>query len=199
MQVPRTCILFVSLVCLSPLALSAQELVKTNRIGFLSNNSQTVSRTNLDALRKGLRDLGYEENKNLEIEQRYADGFPERVPTLVNELAKANVSVIVTGSIPSALAAKKVTTSIPIVVPAAGDFVGNGLAASLQRPGGNITGIDEVVPGLSAKRLELLNEAAHVKSPIAILSSALVPRTRSSWKTRSEPRSLSEWRLRPLK
>jgi putative ABC transport system substrate-binding protein len=174
MQIIRSCLLFVSFVCVSPLALSAQETVKINRIGFLSGFNQTPS-TGLDALRKGLRDLGYEENTNLEIEQRYADGLLERLPSLVDELIKAKVSVIVTGSIPAALAAKKVTTSIPIVVAAAGDFVGNGLAASLQHPGGNITGIDEVVPGLSAKRLELLNEAVSVKSPVAILSSATGP------------------------
>jgi putative ABC transport system substrate-binding protein len=173
MGIIRICLLFVSFVCVSPLAASAQETVKVNRVGFLGITQDWASL--LLSLRKGLRDLGYEEHRNLEIEQRYADGVIERLPTLVDELLKAHVSVIVTGSIPAALAAKKVTASIPIVVAAAGDFVGNGLAASLQRPGGNITGVDEVVPGLSAKRLELLNEAVPVKSPVAILSSATGP------------------------
>jgi putative ABC transport system substrate-binding protein len=173
MRIVRICLLFVSFVCVLPLAASAQETVKINRVGFLAI-TQGAASTGILALRKGLRDLGYEENKNLEIELRYADGLIERLPMLVDELTKAHVSVIVTASIPAALAAKKVTASIPIVVAAAGDFVGNGLAASLQHPGGNITGIDEVVPGLSAKRLELLNEAVPVKS-VAILSSATGP------------------------
>lgn len=173
MGIIRICLLFVSFVCVSPLAASAEETVKVNRVGFLGI-TQGAASTFL-AFQKGLRDFGYEENNNLEIEQRYADGVIERLPTLVDELARAHVSVIVTASIPAALAAKKVTASIPIVVAAAGDFVGNGLAASLQHPGGNITGIDEVVPGLSAKRLELLNEAVPVKSPVAILSSATGP------------------------
>jgi putative tryptophan/tyrosine transport system substrate-binding protein len=175
MPIPRICHSFVLLFCLWPLTSNAQELVKTNRVGFVSANTQTAAAEFLDALRKGLRDLGYEENKNLEIEQRYADGLLERLPGLVDELVKANVSVIVTSSIPSALAAKKVTASIPIVVAAAGDFVGNGLAVTLEHPGGNITGIDELVPGLSARRLELLNEAVAVKSAVAILSSATGP------------------------
>ena len=167
--------MLVSFVCVSPLAVSAQEeTVKINRVGFLGLTQDSAS-TSFRSLRKGLRDLGYEEHKNLEIEQRYADGVIERLPTLADELAKAHVSVIVTGSIPAALAAKKATASIPIVIAAAGDLVGNGLAASLQHPGGNITGVDEVVPGLSAKRLELLNEAVPIKSPIAILSSATGP------------------------
>jgi putative ABC transport system substrate-binding protein len=173
MGIIRICLLFVSFVCVSSLAASAQETVKVNRVGFLGITQDSYC--HFLSLRKGLSDLGYEEHKNLEIEQRYADGVIERLPTLVDELTKAHVSVIVTGSIPAALAAKRVTASIPIVVAAAGDFVGNGLAASLQRPGGNITGIDEVVPGLSAKRLELLNEAVPVKSPVAILSSATGP------------------------
>jgi len=173
MGIIRICLLFVSFVCVSPLTASAQETVKVNRVGFLGITQD--SHLGFLSLRKGLSDLGYEEHKNLEFEQRYSDGVIERLPTLVDELTKANVSVIVTGSIPAALAAKKVTASVPIVVAAAGDFVGNGLAASLQRPGGNITGVDEVVPGLSAKRLELLNEAVPVISPVAILSSATGP------------------------
>jgi putative tryptophan/tyrosine transport system substrate-binding protein len=168
MRIIRILLLLVSFVCVSPLMVSAQETLKINRVGFLG---LTQYPSGLLELQKGLRDLGYEENKNLEIEHRFANGLVE----LADELAKAHVSVIVTGSIPATLAAKKATASIPIVVAAAGDLVGNGLAASLQHPGGNITGIDEVVPGLSAKRLELLNEAIPVKPPIAILSSATGP------------------------
>jgi putative ABC transport system substrate-binding protein len=194
MRIIRICLLFVSFVCVSPLAGSAQETVKINRVGFLS-----ISGVGLLEFRKGLRDLGYEENKNLEIEERYANGLIERLPTLADELAKAHVSVIVTGSIPAALAAKKATASIPIVVAAAGDLVGNGLAASLQHPGGNITGIDEVIPGLSAKPSNSLMKRSLSNRESQFCRARLGQRTRSRCKTQSELRSLSEWRLRPLK
>ncbi|WP_084807490.1 ABC transporter substrate-binding protein [Bradyrhizobium sp. NAS80.1] len=154
---------------------SAQEILRVPRIGVLWIGTKTTAAIYLDALRRGLRDLGYEEDRNLEIEQRYADGNAERLPILVGELIAAKVNVIVTASIPFALATMNAAANIPIVVAAAGDFVGNGLAASMERPGGTITGIDEVVPGLSAKRLELLIEAVGVKSPVAVLSSATGP------------------------
>ena len=97
------------------------------------------------------------------------------MPTLAAELVQQKVDVIVLGNIPAALAAQKATKTIPIVVAAAGDFVGNGLVASLQRPGGNITGLDEVVPGLAGERLRLLAEAVPLRSPVAVLSGATGP------------------------
>src|SRR5215471_21289567 len=97
---------------------NAQEVRRVPRIGFLWINTKTTAAIYLDALRRGLRDLGYEENKNLKIEQRYADGNAERLPILVGELIAAKVNVIVTASIPSALAAKNAATDIPIVVAA---------------------------------------------------------------------------------
>ena len=104
MGIIRICLLFVSFACVSPLMASAQETVKVNRVGFLGiTQDLDHSSTRYRALRKGLSDLGYEEHKNLEIEQRYADGVIERLPTLADELAKAHVSVIVTGSIPAAM------------------------------------------------------------------------------------------------
>jgi ABC-type uncharacterized transport system substrate-binding protein len=191
MRIHGLSLLFIAVTTVAPLTAHAEGLAKVDRIGILGINNQTAGAANLQALRKGLRDLGYEENKNFIFEQRYADGNPERIPTLVGELVAANVDVIVTGSIPSAIATKKAATNIPIVVPAAGDFVGNGLAASMERPGGTITGIDEVVPGLSAKRLELLNEAALVRSPVAILSSATGPtHTKQMQDTEQVARSL---------
>jgi putative ABC transport system substrate-binding protein len=165
----------IAVTMLAPLTAGAEGLVKSNRIGFLSIASQTAAAANLEALRIGLRDLGYEERKNLEIEQRHADGIEDRIPALARELVAAGVDVIVTASIPAAIATKKTAENIPIVVPAAGDFVGNGLAISMERPGGTITGVDEVVPGLSAKRLELLHAAVPGNSTVAILSSATGP------------------------
>ena len=174
MSVARICCLFAVLFCLWPLTANAEEL-KANRVGFVSAGSRDEAAASLDALRKGLRDQGYEEGKNLEIEPKYAEGVPERLPGLMDDLAKAKVSVIVTSSVASALAAKKAASSIPVVVVAASDFVGNGLASSLVHPGGNITGIDEDVPGLSTIRLELLKEAVRIKSPVAVLSAATGP------------------------
>jgi ABC-type uncharacterized transport system substrate-binding protein len=115
-----------------------------HRVGFLSVSDASSSSPHRGAFIDGMRQLGYQD-KDYSIEPRYAEGKLDRLPTLAAELVELKVDVIVLGSIPSALAAQKATKSIPIVVAAAGDFVGNGLVASLERPGWNITGLDEVV------------------------------------------------------
>jgi putative ABC transport system substrate-binding protein len=123
-----------------------------------------------------MRQFGYQEGKDYSIEPRDAEGKFDRLPTLAAELVELNVDVIVLGNIPAALAAQKATESIPIVVAAAGDFVGNGLVTSLERPGRNITGLDEVVPGLAGERLRLLAQAfIPLRSPVAVLSSGTGP------------------------
>ena len=122
-----------------------------------------------------MRQLGYQEAKDYSIEARYAEGKLDRLRTLAAELVELKVDVIVLGSIPAALAAQDTTNNIPIVVAAAGDFVGNGLVASLERPGRNITGLDEVVPGLAGERLRLLAQTVPLRSPVAVLSSATGP------------------------
>lgn len=165
----------ILVVALLPCSVNAEDPVLPHRIGFLTPNTPAASAAYLNALRQGLHEFGYEDGKNIVIEERYAEAVPERLPAMVAELVAQRVEVIVTGSIPSALAAKKTTTTVPVVVAAAGDFVGNGLAASRERPGGNITGVDEVVPGLSARRLELLHEAVPGVSTIAVLSTATAP------------------------
>ena len=124
---------------------------------------------------EGMRQFGYQEGTHYSIEPRYAEGKLDRLPTLAAELVQLKVDVIVLGNIPAALAAQKATQTIPIVVAAAGDFVGNGLVASLERPGSNITGLDEVVPGLAGERLRLLAQAVPLRSPVAVLSSATAP------------------------
>ena len=150
-------------------------MAETHRLGFLGPGGQTGAAAILEALRAQLHAIGYEEGRNLQIEQRYAMGALERLPALAKELLALGVNVIVTGSIPSALAAKSATADVPIVVGAAGDLVGNGLATSMQHPGGNITGVDEVVPGLSSKRLKLLYEVAPRNTVIGVMSSATGP------------------------
>ena len=146
-----------------------------HRIGFLSVSDASSSSPNRGAFIDGMRQFGYQEGKDYSIEPRYAEGKLDRLPTLAAELVELKVDVIVLGSIPSALAAQKATKNIPIVVAAAGDFVGNGLVASLERPGWNITGLDEVVPGLAGERLRLLAQAVPLRSPVAVLSSATGP------------------------
>jgi putative ABC transport system substrate-binding protein len=143
------------------------------RIGILSPSDQ--SSPYRDAFVDGMRTIGYQEGRDYVIASRFAEGKLDRLPMLAAELVELKVDVIVLGSIPAALASQKATKSIPIVVGGAGDFVGNGLVASLEQPGGNITGLDEVVPGLAGRRLRLLSEAVRLRSPVTILSSATGP------------------------
>ena len=110
-------------------------------------------------LRKGLRDLGWEEGRNLQIEWRAADARADRVDGLANELVGLKVAVIVAEFTVPALAARRATSAIPIVMAPAGDPVGTGLVASLARPGGNVTGLSNMAPELAGKRLQLLREA----------------------------------------
>lgn len=167
--------LMASVLAASPISAMAEVSAQIVHIGFLAPGSRAGSAPLLQALLGGLRTFGYEENKNLIIEERYADGAAEGLAPLAADLVERHVEVMVTGSIPAAIAAKNSTSRIPIVVAAAGDLVGNGLVATMEKPGGNITGIDELVPGLAKKRLELLNDAVKLRSSVAILSSASGP------------------------
>jgi putative ABC transport system substrate-binding protein len=118
----------------------------------------SVPGPNVEAFRRGLRDLGYIEEKNILIEFRYAEGKRDRVPSLVAELVQLNVDVIISGDDPALRAAKETTKTIPIVMVINQDPVATGLVNSLARPGGNITGISRLTRELSGKRLELLTE-----------------------------------------
>jgi putative ABC transport system substrate-binding protein len=144
----------------TPFAVEAQQVGKVYRIGYLglTTVSGTYARS-VDALRQGLRDLGYIDGKNLVIEYRWAEGKYDRLPVLASELVRMKVNLIVTHGTPGSLAAKQATTTIPIVMTLVGDAVATGLVASISRPGGNITGSSFFFPELNAKRLELLTEA----------------------------------------
>ena len=122
----------------------------------------------VEGLRAGLRDLGYVEGKNLVIEYRWAEGKAERLPELAAELVRLNVDLIVTHGI-GATAAKQATSTIPIVVAATSDFIAQGLAASLARPGGNVTGGSVFGAEVSAKGLELLKDAIPGLNRVALL------------------------------
>jgi putative ABC transport system substrate-binding protein len=161
-----------SLVLLSaPLSAEAQPTMKVFRIGLLG----TVPLTNPEAFRiwggffDGLRQLGYVEGQNIIIESRYSEGRSERLPALAAELVRLKVDVIVAAA-HAANAARTITSTIPIVMPNHGDPIGSGLAASLARPGGNVTGLSSLTPDLVGKQLQLLKEVMPRLSGVAVLS-----------------------------
>jgi putative ABC transport system substrate-binding protein len=132
----------------------------------------------LDAFRQGLRDLGYVEEQNIRLEYRYAAYQWDRLPTLAAELVQLQPDVLVTTTEQAVLAAQQATTTIPIVVPVAGDLVALGIVASLARPGGNATGLILRDHELAGKRLELLKEAAPTITQVAILTDPAIPASR---------------------
>ena len=142
---------------------------KIVRVGFLGPTTASSNASRMEALRAGLRDLGYVEGKNLVLESRWADGKFDRLPELAAELVRQNVDVILTAGTPGIRAAKNATSTIPIVMVTSGDPVHFGFVESLARPGGNITGSSNFAPELSAKRLELLVESFPRMRRIAVL------------------------------
>ena len=150
-------------------AVAQAQPAKVIRIGFLGPTSAASNAGRMEALRAGLRDLGYLEGKNLVIESRWAEGKFDRLPELAAELVRLNVDVILTTGTPGIRAAKNATTTIPLVMVTSGDPVGFGFVASLARPGGNITGSSVFSPELSAKRLDLLKEILPRTQRVAVL------------------------------
>src|SRR5262249_42395073 len=130
----------------------AQQAGKIFRIGFLDNSTAAGITVFLEAFRRELSKLGWIEGKNITIEHRFAEQKLERLPELAADLVRLKVDLIVVTGAPPALAAKKATTTIPIVMVTAGDPVGAGLVASLARPGGNVTGLSSLGPELNTKR-----------------------------------------------
>jgi putative tryptophan/tyrosine transport system substrate-binding protein len=156
-----------------PLGAHAQQ--KIFRIGFMGNSTAALETNLVDAFREGLRELGYEEGRNIAIEYRWADGNYDRFPTLAEELIAAKVDAIVTAGTPAALAVKKATTTVPLIMVAVGDPVGTGLVPSLARPGGNLTGLSSIAPDLEGKRLQLLREVVPALSHVAMFVNSLNP------------------------
>ncbi len=153
----------------------AQQPTKVPRIGFQSASFPSAIAARIEAFRQGLRELGYVEGKNIVIEYRYAEGKLDRLPALAAELVRLKVDVIVTAAPSSTRAVKEATTTIPIVMAQDGDPVGNGFVASLARPGGNITGLSTLAPGISGKQLELLKEIVPRLSHVAVLRTSTLP------------------------
>jgi putative ABC transport system substrate-binding protein len=154
------------------LGVKAQQPTKVPRIGFLVANSPSVYTARIEAFRQGLRELGYVEGKNIIIESRSAEGNLDLLPSLAAGLVRLKVDVIVAaGGDPPVRAAKQATQTIPIVMANASDPVGAGLVASLNRPGGNITGLSTAPgPEIYGKHLELLKETFPRLTRVAILS-----------------------------
>jgi ABC-type uncharacterized transport system substrate-binding protein len=150
----------------------AQEPTKIPRIGYLTGATPDGQSARIEAFRQGMRELGYVEGKNIVVEFRYAELKPDRLPALAAELVRLKVDVIVTGGSGLTRAAKKATTTIPIVMAQDTDPVANGFVASLSRPGGNITGLSNLSPEISGKQLELLKEIVPKLSRVAVLGSS---------------------------
>ena len=158
------------LVLAWPLATEAQAPGKVYRIGVLEVVGEASNAANLGAFRQGLAGLGYVEGQHFVLEYRSADERPERFSDLATELVRLQVDVIVTRGTPAALAAKRATQAIPIVMASSGDPVAEGIVASLARPGGNVTGLHVMAPSeLGGKRLQLLKEAVPGSSRVGIL------------------------------
>jgi putative tryptophan/tyrosine transport system substrate-binding protein len=146
----------------------AQQTNKIPRIGILEPGSTRAGTCN-NGLRQGLRDLGYVERQNIVFESRDAESKPERLHELAGELAQLKPNVIWTHSPPSVVAAKRATTTIPIVVGVSRDLVEQGIVSSLARPGGNVTGMELRDSEIIGKRLELLKQTLPKVSRVAVL------------------------------
>jgi putative tryptophan/tyrosine transport system substrate-binding protein len=147
----------------------AQQPGKVFRIGFLDPSTASGSANPLEVFRQEMSKLGWIEGKNIAIEYRFAEQRNERLPELVADLVRLKVDLIVVPGGPSALAAKKATTTIPIVMANAADPVGAGFVASLARPGGNVTGLASLSPELNTKRLEILKDAVPKLARVGLL------------------------------
>src|SRR5262245_2913705 len=150
----------------------AQQPKKIPRIGYLGANPRSVSAARIEAFRQGLRELGYVEGKNIIIEWRFAEANPDRLSRLAAELVRLPAEIIVTAGPASNRAAKQATATIPIVMGFDDDPVGSGYAASLARPGGNVTGLSTLPAEITGKQLELLREIVPKLSRLAVLGNA---------------------------
>jgi putative tryptophan/tyrosine transport system substrate-binding protein len=165
----RGFIIAIGGAAISPLTAWAQQPKKVPRIGFLAIGSLEQTHASLEAFHQGLREHGYIDGQNIRVEVRAANLNVEWLPALASELVRLDVDLIVATNSLAGRASQQATTAIPIVVPVMGDPVGDGLVASLSRPGGNITGLTFLGPQLVPKRLALLKEAIPTASRVAAL------------------------------
>jgi putative ABC transport system substrate-binding protein len=169
---PKRLILLVLLVALGfgPIAAAAQDAGRIYRLGFLAAGGSAANMSVVDAFRDGLRELGWTEGRNITIEYRFAEGRFDRLPSLAGELVGANVDIIFASPSPAALAAKRATRAIPIVMASVADPVALGIVQSLRRPGGNVTGTSYSFDlDIFSKHLQLLHEAVPAARNVAVL------------------------------
>ena len=172
-----------------PFAARAQQAGKIYRIGILESIPAAQNGANLNALRKGLQQLGYIEGKNLIIEYRSADGQAERFPDLASELVRMKVDLLVTRGTPATVAAKSAAGTIPVIMATMGDP--SAIVASYARPGGNVTGVTTFSTELTAKRIELLKELVPKLTRVALLHNMGNPAAPPEWEeTKRAARSL---------
>ena len=172
---------FTISVLITPSASQAQHRGHVPRVGYLGTSSASLEPELVKAFREGLRDHGYVEGQNIVIEYRWAEGNYQRFPALVADLLKLKVDLILTAGTPGALAAKRATQTIPIVMAVTGDAVATGLVSSLARPGGNLTGLTTMVPDLEGKRLEILREVLPKLVTVVVLLNTSNPLTAIQW------------------
>jgi putative ABC transport system substrate-binding protein len=175
MKTKLFCLAVGATLCAFSARVEAQQAAtQVPRIGFLTNASASdpAAALRFDSFRQGLRDLGYVEGKTIVIESRYAEGRPEQLPELADDLIRLRVELFVVPNDLSARAAKKATTTIPIVMTSSGNPIGTGVIASLARPGGNVTGLTSYNAELLGKRLGLLKEVTPKVSRFAFLYDA---------------------------
>ena len=170
----RAALILVVVFLAAPLGLEAQPTTRVRVIGVVSATSPEIAW--VDVFRQGLRGLGYVEGRDIRIEQRFAAGRPERFADLIAEMVHLKVDILVVASAPGALAAKRATTSIPIVFLGVGDPVAQGVVPSFARPGGNITGLSLAFgERFAGKWVELLREAVPGVSHVAAMLSSSNP------------------------
>ena len=165
----RLVAIFTIALLAAPLTAGAQQAPKAPRIGVLHPGAPAAASQLVAAFKQGLREHGYVEGQNIVVERRFAEARAERLSDIAAELVRLKVDVIVTASDVGIAAVKQQTETIPIVMANSTDPVGTGFVASLARPGGNVTGLSNISPELSAKRLELLKEAVPGLSRVAIM------------------------------
>lgn len=162
---------FVAIVSVA----QAQQQTKIPQIGFQSAATPAALSARVGAFQQGLRELGYVEGKSISVEYRYAEGKLDRLDEFAAEFVRRKVDIIVTAAPSSTRAARKVTSTIPIVMAWDNDPVANGFVASLARPGGNITGMSSLAPEITGKQLELLKETIPRLSNVAVLRTSNLP------------------------
>jgi putative tryptophan/tyrosine transport system substrate-binding protein len=160
----------------TPLASVAEVLPSRKVVVWLSGVTKAVSRPNIESFLRGMQDLGYSEGRNFEMVYRFSDGYEDRIPAQTEEAVQLKPDVILATAIISAVAARKLTSTIPIVCAALADAVHLGLVASEARPGGNVTGVEPYVAGLPAKQMEIAREIIPSATVIGLLTNLSDPK-----------------------